>query len=93
MLSTPVWGVAIRNDADAAFDAPPRCIATAVGSTPHEHNGSGTPTRAPLRTDLKPLPDRWRLMVVSGTKACNMPAIRNPSSMYGDIPLSKLSNV
>ena len=43
MLSTPVWGVAMRNDVEAAREAPLRRSATAVGNTPHEHSGKGMP--------------------------------------------------
>ena len=50
MLSTPVCGVATRNDATAPFDAPSLRSDMAVGITPHEHNGSGMPNRAALTT-------------------------------------------
>ena len=61
MLSTPVWGVAIRNDVDAARDAPLRRRATAVGNTPHEHSGKGIPKAAAVATDHSPVPAKWRL--------------------------------
>ena len=56
MLSTPVCGVAMRNDVEAARDAPLRRSATAVGSTPHEHNGKGIPNAAAVATDRSPVP-------------------------------------
>ncbi len=58
MLSTPVCGVAMRNDVEAALEAPFRLMAIAVGNTPHEHNGNGTPIRADLTTAFQPVPDR-----------------------------------
>ena len=54
MLSTPVWGVEIRNADVADLDAPLRCMATAVGNTPQEHSGSGTPISDALTTDFHP---------------------------------------
>ena len=53
MLSTPVCGVAIRNDTVAPLLAPSRLRPIAVGMTPHEHRGSGTPNRAESRTERK----------------------------------------
>ena len=88
MLSTPVWGVATRKDVVAAREAPARRIAIAVGSTPQEHSGRGTPIMAALKTAPKPVPERWRPMVWRGTKAWMRPAMKKPSRMYGDISLS-----
>ena len=88
MLSTPVCGVAIRNDEEAAFEAPLRFMATAAGSTPHEHSGKGTPIRAAFITGFQPVPDRCRLIVPAGMNECINPATRSPSRMYGDISLS-----
>lgn len=56
MLSTPVCGVAIRNEVDAARDAPLLRSDTAVGSTPQEHSGNGMPNSAAFITDLASLP-------------------------------------
>ena len=56
MLSTPVWGVAMRNEVLAAHEAPLRLRATAVGSTPQEHNGSGMPKAAAVATERSPVP-------------------------------------
>jgi len=90
--STPVCGVAIRKDVAAAGEAPWRRSDTAVGSTPHEHNGSGIPKRAALRTGFHPLPARWWLIVSGRTYTCSIPAIMNPSNMYGDISLRIVAN-
>ena len=43
MESTPVSGVAMRNDTVAPLEAPSLRSPMAVGITPHEHKGSGTP--------------------------------------------------
>lgn len=92
MLSTPVCGVAIRKEVEAALDAPLRRIAMAVGNTPQEQSGNGIPISADLTTALNPVPDRWRAKVFCGMNACITPAIRKPNKMYGDISLSINSN-
>ena len=43
MLSIPVWGVAMRKDTVAPFDAPSLRRDIAAGITPQEHRGSGIP--------------------------------------------------
>ena len=58
MLSTPVWGVAMRNDTVALPDAPSRRRLIAVGMTPHEHRGSGTPSKAAITTLRIPSAER-----------------------------------
>jgi len=88
ILSTPVCGVATRNEVEAARDAPLRRMATAVGSTPHEHSGRGMPISADFTTAFQPVPERWRANTRLGMKACITPANRKPSRMYGDISLS-----
>ena len=50
MLSTPVCGVEIRKAVVAARPAPCRRSDAATGITPHEHNGSGTPSADALKT-------------------------------------------
>lgn len=56
MLSTPVCGVAIKNEVADAREAPLLRSDTAVGSTPHEHNGNGMPNAAALIIAPHPLP-------------------------------------
>ena len=53
MESTPVCGVAIRKETVAPFDAPSRRNDMAVGMTPHEQRGNGTPKSAALKTEAK----------------------------------------
>ena len=67
ILSTPVCGVAMRNDVEAAFDAPFFRNATVVGITPHEHNGKGIPIKAAFIEALNPLPDRCLEYTLCGT--------------------------
>ena len=69
MLSTPVCGVAMRNDDEAARDAPLRRNATAVGNTPQEHKGNGMPNNAALTTAPAPVPDKCLLMRRGETNA------------------------
>jgi hypothetical protein len=61
MESTPVSGVEIIKDNAAPFVAPLFFRDRAVGTTPHEHSGSGNPIREALITDFPFLlipPDR-----------------------------------
>jgi hypothetical protein len=51
MESIPVCGVAIRNEAIAPFEAFSFLSPIAVGITPHEQSGRGTPSNAAQRTD------------------------------------------
>lgn len=81
MESTPVCGVAMRNEVEAPFEAPWRRSATAVGSTPHEQSGSGMPSRAAFTTGRHPWPDRWRLMVSGRMNTWSIPARMKPRSM------------
>ena len=85
MLSTPVCGVAIKNDVVAPCDAPCLFRDTAVGNTPQEHSGNGIPSNAAFITGLNPLPDKWCAIISGFTNACNIPAIKNPNNIYGDI--------
>ena len=48
----------MRNEVEAAREAPLRRKATAVGSTPHEHKGKGIPKAAAVATDRSPVPAR-----------------------------------
>ena len=50
MESTPVCGVAMRNDATAPLEARSFRRPMAVGITPQEHSGSGTPSSAAQTT-------------------------------------------
>ena len=58
--SMPVCGVAIRKEATAPFDAPSFLSPTAVGMTPHEQSGNGTPSSAAQSTDSLLSRDRYR---------------------------------
>jgi hypothetical protein len=79
--------VETRKDIDAALEVPFRRMAIAVGNTPHEHKGKGTPIAAALITDFQPVPDKWYASVRCGMNACIIPAIKKPNRIYGDIPL------
>ena len=81
-LSAPIWGVEIRNETVAPFDAPFFLKETATGITPQEHNGSGIPPRDDFTTELKLLLPICFVINVSGKKMCNMPATKNPNTRY-----------
>ena len=57
--STPVCGVAIRNDTTAPFEAPSFRSDIAVGMTPHEQSGSGMPSSAALITERMEFLDKY----------------------------------
>ena len=52
MLSTPVWGVELKNEAVAPLLAPLLRIDAATGITEQEHKGIGIPIIVALRTLL-----------------------------------------
>jgi len=52
-LSAPTWGVAIRNDMVAPFDAPLFLREAATGTAPHEQRGSGIPNIVDLTTRIE----------------------------------------
>jgi hypothetical protein len=89
MLSTPVWGVAIRKAVVAEVEAPLRRNEMAVGRTPHEQRGRGTPIRAALREAANPLSERCVVISSGRTKAFRIPEKRKPSRIYGDISPSR----
>ena len=93
MESTPVWGVAMRNDTVAPCDAPSRRSPMAVGTTPHEHSGSGMPNRAAFTTEPNVGGARWARYTAGGTNACSTPAMAKPRSRYGAISQSMLQNI
>ncbi len=78
----------MRKADEAAREAPFLRMAMAVGSTPQEQSGNGTPMRAALTTVPSERPERWRANVSRDTNAWSNPAIKNPNKIYGDISLS-----
>ena len=75
------WDMAIKKKVDAALEAPWGLRDTAVGSTPHEHSGSGMPNNAAFTTGFMPEPERWRLIVDGFTNTWRNPAMRNPNNI------------
>jgi hypothetical protein len=88
-LSAPIWGVAIRNDMLAPFDAPLFFKDTATGSAPHEHKGRGIPKSVDFITEPKELLPKCLRIIVSGNITCIMAATKKPNSRYADISLKK----
>src|SRR5215472_14514237 len=87
MLSTPVSGVATMNATVAPGVAPCLRNPSAVGSTPHEHNGKGVPSTDAQSTDFTlPVPTR-RVSNAPGTSTASIPANRNPTSRKTDASL------
>src|SRR5437868_5970613 len=78
MESAPVSGVATRNATVAPGVAPCRRSPSAVGSTPHEHKGSGAPRTDAQSTDFTlPVPTS-RVNSLPGTRTAITPARRKP---------------
>ncbi len=77
-LSTPVCGVDVRNEVTAPFEAPFFFKYIAVGTTPHEHKGSGTPMIEALITD--PIDFLPILLIIHSlfTNACSSPVKKIP---------------
>lgn len=69
----------------APREAPSFLREMAVGITPHEHKGRGTPIKAANKTDLKFSFARCLSKNADGTKTCNIPAIIKPNKRYGAI--------
>jgi hypothetical protein len=86
--SIPVSGVEIRNASVAPLDAPFLRSDIAVGRTPHEQSGSGTPKSAARNTDLKPGFPRCRAILSLSTNIWMTPAMNVPNSMYGAASLN-----
>ena len=83
--STPICGVEIMNETVAPREAPSFLREIAVGITPHEHKGRGTPIIAANNTDLKFSFAKCLSKKADGTKTCNKPAIKKPNKRYGAI--------
>ena len=80
MESTPVWGVDIRKETVAAFEAPSFLRDIAVGMTPHEHNGNGTPSNDAFITERNELPPKYLRYSTFGMNACITPASKKPNN-------------
>ena len=93
MESTPVCGVEMRRAAVGPFPAPCLRSPAAIGSTPHEQIGSGTPIATARRMPPKPeLPPIMRLTQLRGIQTAMIPAIRNPNTSHGDIMANTCTN-
>ena len=79
MESTPDSGVEIKKAVVAPLLAPCFLSDAAAGSTPHDHNGNGTPKNAAFTTEKKrPFP-KCSSMVFGLRLTFNKPAITIPS--------------
>ena len=93
MESIPVCGVDIRNAAVAPLPAPLRRSPVAIGNTPHEHIGSGTPTSTARSIPRNPeLPPMTRFTHVRGTQTAMTPAMKKPTTSQGDIAANTSAN-
>ena len=89
----PVCGVEMRNAAVAPFPAPLRRSPVAIGRTPHEQIGSGTPTSTARRIPEKPeLPPMTRFTHALGIHTAMTPAARKPTTSHGDIAANTSAN-
>tara|TARA_B110000116_G_C16547047_1_gene451339 strand:+ start:192 stop:467 length:276 start_codon:yes stop_codon:yes gene_type:complete len=84
ILSIPVWGVEIRNDAVEALLAPFLYNDIATGITPQEHNGRGIPINEAFIIFVNELPNKFFCINLSFTTPCKIPAIKKPNNKYGE---------
>ena len=85
--STPVSGVAMRNATVAPLLAPCRTSPSAVGSTPQEQRGTGTPMIDAQSTDLTRPVARKRRKTRDGTRTASAPATAKPNSRKSEASL------
>ena len=77
----------------APFPAPLRRSPVAIGRTPHEQIGSGTPTSTARSMPENPeLPPITRFTHALGIHTAMMPAARNPATSHGDIAANTSAN-
>ena len=95
ILSTPVWGVEVKNAAAAPLLAPLFFRETVTGITLQEHKGSGTPNNAALKTDQKPFVPRCFSTVLVEMADDKIPAARKPKRRYGAMShrVNQISNI
>ena len=70
--------VEIKNDKVAPLEAPLLYIDAAIGITPHEHNGIGTPNIDALKEDIKPGVPTLLEIISFEVKIYNTPEMINP---------------
>ncbi|GHE81683.1 hypothetical protein GCM10011501_07470 [Thalassotalea profundi] len=80
--STPVSGVATKNEEVAGAEAPLLLNSVATGITPQEHKGKGAPISAAFTIAIFPEP-KCLLNIALGTHDFINPAITNPSNNQG----------
>ena len=85
--STPVSGVAMRKATVAPLLAPCRTSPSAVGSTPQEQRGTGTPMIDAQSTDLTRPGPRKRRKTRDGTRTASRPATAKPNSRKSEASL------
>jgi hypothetical protein len=88
-LSAPTWGVEMRNDMVAPFDAPLFLREAATGTTPQEHNGMGIPNNVDFITEEKESRPRCRRIMDSGKITWSTPAMVKPKIRYIDTSFKK----
>ncbi len=73
MLSSPVCGVDVKKLTVAPFEAPFLPKYNAIGTTPHEHSGNGTPITDAFTTATNELPPTCFNIKDFCTNACKIP--------------------
>ncbi len=81
--SAPDSGVDITNEDTAPLLAPSRLSAAAIGITPQEHNGSGTPIAAAQKTEPSFRRPNNLTTARAGMKARTRLARKKPANIYG----------
>ena len=89
MLSTPVWGVDIKNDVEAPLLAPCFLKNAVTGITPQEQRGNGIPKTAAVNIEEYDFPPKYFEINSTVSKIDKTPEIKNPRIKKGDISLNK----
>ena len=88
MLSTPVWGVDIKNEAADPLLAPWLRRYAVTGITPQEQSGKGTPNNDAKKMLEKDFLPKYFEIISTVNRIDNIPDIKKPKMRKGEILLN-----
>ena len=88
MLSTPVWGVDIKNEAADPLLAPWLRRYAVTGITPQEQSGKGTPNNDAKKMLEKDFLPKYFEIISTVNRIDNIPDIKKPKTRKGEILLN-----
>ena len=86
MLSTPVWGVDIKNEAADPLLAPWLRRYAVTGITPQEQSGKGTPNNDAKKMLEKDFLPKYFEIISTVNRIDNIPDIKKPTTVIVDPP-------